>query len=89
MERQHGPWILVFSAPVAPRYYLVGKTIAVYRYIWMLLILSLPVTAACVVLGGGELERRSDRLRPALDPWAAFAAIGLLMSTISSKPVRR
>jgi hypothetical protein len=51
-ERQRKSLDLVFSAPVSPKYYLVGKMLSSYRYIWMLLVLSLPVTAACVVLGG-------------------------------------
>src|ERR1044072_9677517 len=51
-ERQRKSLDLVFSAPVSPKYYLVGKMLSSYRYVWMLLVLSLPVTAACVVLGG-------------------------------------
>ena len=51
-ERQRQSLDLVFSAPVSPKYYLVGKLISSFRYTWMLLVLALPVTAACVVLGG-------------------------------------
>jgi len=47
---------LVFSAPVEPKYYLVGKAISAYRYVWMLLALSLPITATCVVLGGATWQ---------------------------------
>ena len=43
---------LVFSAPVTPKYYLVGKVLASYRYLIMLIALSLPITASAVVLGG-------------------------------------
>lgn len=87
MERQRRSLDLVFSAPVAPRYYLVGKIIAVYRYIWMLLILSLPVTAACVVLGGASWSDVLTVYGLLSIHGLLFAAIGLLMSTISSKPV--
>jgi ABC-type transport system involved in multi-copper enzyme maturation permease subunit len=87
MERQRRSLDLVFSAPVAPRYYLVGKIIAVYRYIWMLLILSLPVTAACVVLGGASWSDVLTVYGMLSVHGLLFAAIGLLMSTVSSKPV--
>ncbi|HXH60177.1 MAG TPA: hypothetical protein VNI20_02335 [Fimbriimonadaceae bacterium] len=43
---------LVMTAPVSPKYFLVGKVLSGYRYIIMLLFLSLPVTAASFVLGG-------------------------------------
>ena len=43
---------LLFSSPVGPKYFLVGKLIASYRYVLLLLVLSLPVAAMCVVLGG-------------------------------------
>ena len=87
LERQRRSLDLVFSAPVAPRYYLVGKTIAVYRYIWMLLILSLPVTAACVVLGGASWGDVLTVYALLSFHGLLFAAIGLLVSTLSTKPV--
>ena len=43
---------LVTTAPVSPKYFLVGKVISGYRYIIMLLFLSLPISAAAVMLGG-------------------------------------
>jgi ABC-type transport system involved in multi-copper enzyme maturation permease subunit len=51
-ERQRRSLDLVFSAPVEPRMYLVGKLISSYRYVWLLLILSLPFCAVSVTLGG-------------------------------------
>ncbi|MBX7132817.1 MAG: ABC transporter permease [Fimbriimonadaceae bacterium] len=51
-ERQRRSLDLIFSAPVTPKYYLVGKMLSSYRYTWMLLILSLPITSVCVVMGG-------------------------------------
>lgn len=43
---------LLFSSPVGPKYFLVGKLMASYRYVLLLLAISLPVPAMCVVLGG-------------------------------------
>jgi hypothetical protein len=43
---------LVVTAPVTPKYFLVGKVLSGYRYILMLLFLSLPIAAAAVMLGG-------------------------------------
>lgn len=86
-ERQRRSLDLVFCAPVEPRYYLVGKAIAVYRYVWMLLILSLPVTAACVVLGGASWGDVLTSYALLSIHGLLFAAIGLLVSTLTAKPV--
>lgn len=51
-EHQRKSLDLVLSAPVTPKYFFVGKLISGYRYVWMLMALSVPVTATCVVLGG-------------------------------------
>jgi ABC-type transport system involved in multi-copper enzyme maturation permease subunit len=51
-ERHRRSFDLVFSAPVEPRAYLIGKLVASYRFTWLLLVLALPVTAVSVVLGG-------------------------------------
>lgn len=45
---------LVMSAPVSPKYFLVGKLIAGVRQLFMLLFLSLPVTAVGVTMGGSS-----------------------------------
>lgn len=87
LERQRRSLDLVFSAPVEPRYYLVGKAIGVYRYVWMLLILSLPVTAACVVLGGASWGDVLTAYGLLSIHGLLFAAIGLLVSSLSTKPV--
>jgi ABC-type transport system involved in multi-copper enzyme maturation permease subunit len=86
-ERQRRSLDLVFSAPVPPRYYLVGKIIAVYRYIWMLLILSLPVTATCVVLGGASWTDVLAVYALLSVHGLLFAAFGLMMSTVCDKPL--
>lgn len=84
-ERQRRSLDLVFSAPVEPRYYLVGKLIAVYRYIWMLLILAVPVAAACVVLGGANWVDVLTAFILLSFHGLAYAAIGLYISAISTK----
>jgi hypothetical protein len=43
---------LIATAPVSPKYFLVGKVLSGYRYVLMLLFLSLPIAAAAVMLGG-------------------------------------
>ncbi len=53
-ERQRRSLDLVFTTPVTPKYYLVGKLLSVYRYIWMLMLLSLPVVSVGIVMGGAS-----------------------------------
>jgi ABC-type transport system involved in multi-copper enzyme maturation permease subunit len=87
MERQRRSLDLVFSAPVTTKYYLVGKMMSSYRYIWMLLVLSLPVTSACVVLGGATW---SDVLAAYIIlsfNALVYTAIALLFSSLSRLPV--
>jgi hypothetical protein len=86
-ERMRRSFDLVFSAPVTPRYYLVGKTIASYRYVWMLLALSLPVTAASVVLGGASWSDVLVGYILLSMQALVFTSIALLMSTLAPKPV--
>jgi ABC-type transport system involved in multi-copper enzyme maturation permease subunit len=87
MERQRRSMDLVFSAPVSPKYYLVGKMLSSYRYIWMLLALSLPVTASCVVLGGASWGDVIGAYFLLSVQALAFTSIALLMSTVAQKPV--
>jgi ABC-type transport system involved in multi-copper enzyme maturation permease subunit len=87
MERQRRSLDLVFSAPVSPKYYLVGKMISSYRYIWMLLILSVPVTSACVVLGGATWSDVIAAYVILSLNALVYTAIALLISTLSKQPV--
>lgn len=43
---------LVFSSPMSAKYFLVGKLVAAYRYVLLLILVSLPAAAVSVVLGG-------------------------------------
>lgn len=87
IERERRSLDLVFSAPVKPKSLLVGKMISAYRYTWMLLVLSLPITAVCVVLGGatwGEVLAAYALLSlHAL----LYSAIALTISSLANKPV--
>src|SRR5688500_14766550 len=81
-ERQMKSLDLVFTSPMTLKHLLVGKMISSYRYVWMLLILALPVTAVSVVMGGATW----------MDVLAAYVllsscalivtSIGLLMSAV-------
>lgn len=86
-ERQRKSLDLVFSAPVTPKYYLAGKMISSYRYLWMLLVLSLPVTAACVVLGGATWSEVLTSYALMSLHGLIYTSIALLFSTLALKPV--
>lgn len=86
-ERQRKSLDLVFSAPVSPKYYLVGKMISSYRYVWMLLVLSLPVTAACVVLGGASWSEVLTSYALMSLQGLVYTSIALLFSTLAQRPV--
>jgi hypothetical protein len=87
MERQRQSIDLVFSAPVSPKYYLVGKMISSYRYTWMLLVLALPVTAASVVLGGASWTDVLCAYILLSVQGLILTSFALLMSTVAPKPV--
>lgn len=74
-ERQKRSLDLVACSPITTRYYLVGKMLSSFRYIWMLLILSLPVTSMCVVLGGATWG-------DVLSGYVMLSASGLVMTSL-------
>lgn len=79
-ERQRKSLDLIFSAPVQPRYLLVGKMLASMRYLVMLLVLALPVTAVCVVMGGATWGDVLGSYIVLLSSGIIFMAIGLAVS---------
>lgn len=87
IERQRHSFDLIFSAPVRPRYYLVGKLLGSFRYTWMLLILSLPVTATCVMLGGASWTDVLFTYITLSFQGLIFTSFALLMSTVAPRPV--
>ena len=78
---------LLFSSPLTPKSFIIGKFLSAARYSLMLLALSLPITAVAVVLGGATW----------LDFLAAYAliacrslvycAIGVLFAVMTWKVV--
>lgn len=87
IERERRSLDLVFSAPVSPKLFLVGKMLSAYRYTWMLLVLSLPVTAVCVMLGGATWgEVLSAYVLLSLHG-LLYSAIALTVSSMAQKPV--
>lgn len=84
VERQRRSLDLVFSSPVTPRYLLVGKLIAGFRYLVMLLVLALPVTAVCVVLGGATWTDVLGAFLVLMGNGILLMAIGLLISSVSA-----
>lgn len=81
-EKQRRSLDLIFSAPVRPKYLLVGKMIAGLRYLLMLLILALPVVSVCVVMGGATWSDVLGSFLNLLNTGIVMLAIGLLMSSI-------
>jgi len=87
VERERKSLDLVFSAPVKPKSLLVGKMISAYRYTWMLLVLSLPVTAVCVVLGGATWTEVLAAYALLSLHAMLYSAMALAISALSNKPV--
>jgi len=86
-ERQRRSLDLVFSAPVEPKFYLVGKLISAYRYVWLLLILALPFCAVSVTLGGTTWIQLFITFLLFSFYGLICVAFGLLLSSMSSRPI--
>jgi hypothetical protein len=86
-EKQRRSLDLVFSAPVEPKMYLVGKLISSYRYVWLLLILSLPFCAVSVTLGGATWSQLFITFILFSCYGLVCAAFGLLLSVYCNKPL--
>jgi ABC-type transport system involved in multi-copper enzyme maturation permease subunit len=86
-EKQRRSLDLVFTAPVRPRVYLIGKIIASYRFTWILLALSLPFTAMSVILGGASWGDVAVTYLLLSVQGLVFTSIGLLFSSITEKMV--
>ena len=84
-EKQRRSLDLVFSAPTEPKYYLVGKLISSYRYVWLLLVLSLPFCAVSVTLGGATWSQLFITFLLYSFYGLVCVSFGLLMSTLCSK----
>ena len=84
-ERQRRSLDLVFTAPVSAKYYLVGKLLSTYRYIWMLLLLSLPVVSVGVIMGGATWADVAKTLLIISIDALLFSAIALGISAGATK----
>ena len=84
-EKQRRSLDLVFSAPTEPKYYLVGKLISSYRYVWLLLVLSLPFCAVSVTLGGTTWSQLFITFFLYSMYGLVCVSFGLLMSTLCNK----
>ncbi len=87
MERQRRSLDLIFSSPVHPRYLLVGKLLGGFRYLVMLLVLALPVTAVCVVMGGATWTDVVGAFIVLLSSGIVMMAMGLLVSSLSATTI--
>ncbi len=84
VERQRKSLDLLFSAPVSMKGLLVGKMISSYRYLWMLLVLSLPITSLCVVMGGASWSDVLSAYAMLSFAGIVMTAIGLLISSMTT-----
>jgi ABC-type transport system involved in multi-copper enzyme maturation permease subunit len=84
-EKQRKSFDLVFSAPVTPKYFLVGKMLGSYRYTIMLLVLSLPVIALSALLGGATWSDILICYFMMSTAGLIFTAIALLVSAMHEK----
>lgn len=86
IEKQRRSLELVFSAPVHPRYFLVGKLIGIYRFILLVLVLAAPVLATCIMLGGATWGEAFTGLWILSMHGLIFASVGVVCSTLATKP---
>lgn len=85
LEKQRRSIDLIFTAPVEPRTYFVGKLLSTYRFVWLLLILSLPFCAVSVTLGGVTWSQLFVTFLLYSFFGLVCVAIGLLISTVCEK----
>ncbi|MBX3095307.1 MAG: hypothetical protein KF812_00450 [Fimbriimonadaceae bacterium] len=86
-EFERGSIDLVMSAPVHPKYLLVGKLLSAYRYAWLLLILALPFAATGVVMGGFTYMQVLQIFFCMSLQALIAGAVGLAVSTLTRKTV--
>lgn len=86
-ERQRRSLDLVFSAPVSPHYFLVGKLISSVRWVAMLIVLALPVSAVSIVLGGATWLDALGAYVILLSAAAVYSSMAILVSSLAPSPV--
>lgn len=84
-ERQRRTLDILFSTPVAPHQYLVGKLLASYRFIWLVLSLSLPFLAVPMSFGGFHLSTLLIHYFVISVHGLTCASLGLLVSALNRR----
>lgn len=87
-EKQRRSLDVLFTTPETPANFLLGKIVSSTRFTAMLIALSLPVTAASVVIGGAGVFDVLGGFAILLLSGMVISAINLLVSALSSKPVQ-
>lgn len=88
LERSRGSLDLLFSAPVKPESFLLGKLLAIVRFVAMMLALSLPASSAALMLGGASLFDVLAAALLVLMSGTVLGALGLVVSSRAKDPVR-
>ncbi|MCB8932505.1 MAG: ABC transporter permease [Chthonomonadaceae bacterium] len=86
-EKQRRSLDLVFSAPVTPYYFLVGKLISNFRWTALLILLAMPFCAVSIVLGGATWTDALGAFLILLWAGLLYSAIGIVLSTLAATPV--
>lgn len=87
LERQRKSLDLLFSAPVSPRYLIIGKMISSFRYLFMLLVLSLPFVSIGVVMGGATWAEVFSALWLLILNGMVLCGLGILISALSESVI--
>lgn len=85
-ERQRRSLDLVFSAPVTPYYFLVGKLISSFRWTAMLIALAFPFASVSIVMGGATWSDALGSFMVLLWAGLLFSAMGVLISSFAASP---
>lgn len=78
---------LISTAPMTPAQFIVGKLISAWRLVWMLLILSLPVTSVCIVMGGATWKEVLETYVLMSLHGLLYAALALPIAVLAKKVV--
>ncbi len=86
-ERQRKSLDLIFSAPVSPHYFLVGKLISSVRWVAMLIVLALPISAVSIVMGGATWLDAIGAYVILLSAAMVYASMAIVVSSMAPSPV--
>lgn len=86
-EKQSRSLDLVFSSPIKPASYLLGKLTASYRLLWVFMALSLPFTALSILMGGATWWNILEAYFLLSLQGLLFSAIGLYFASLVEKTI--